>query len=233
MAVESTPHDVMADVAANLAAVRERIAVVAKETGRGQDLVRLLAVSKFQPVAAIEAAYRAGQRAFGENRVQEAQTKFTLLRTQHPDIRLHLIGALQTNKAAAAVALFDRIATLDRENLAHVLAAEMRRQNRWPELLIEVNIGTEPQKAGIRPEHLPEFLRLCCDILALPVRGLMCIPPQGQEPEPYFRQLAQLADAHNLPERSMGMSGDFEAAIRCGATEVRVGTGIFGARTGV
>jgi hypothetical protein len=221
----------MNSIAANLAAVRERITIAAKESGRGRDTIRLLAVSKFQPVDAIAAAYAAGQRDFGENRVQEAQTKFTPLRVQHPDIRLHLLGTLQTNKAAVAVALFDRIATLDREKLAHVLAAEMRRQHRWPELLIEINIGAEPQKAGIIPEQLPEFLCLCRDTLALPVRGLMCIPPHGQGPEPYFRQLTQLADAHNLPERSMGMSGDFEAAVHCGATEVRVGTGIFGARS--
>lgn len=221
----------MVDITATLAAVQAQIDQATRQASREPASVRLVAVSKFQPVVAIETAYAAGQRDFGENRVQEAQTKFASLRKQYPDLRLHLIGALQSNKAAVAVALFDRIATLDREKLAHVLAAEMRRQNRWPELLIEINIGTEPQKAGIMPAALPEFLRLCRDELSLPVRGLMCIPPQGQDPEPYFRQLVRLADRHNLTERSMGMSGDFEIAIRCGATEVRVGTGIFGERS--
>lgn len=225
----------MNSIATNLSALRARIESAAQRAGRDPAAIRLLAVSKFQPGAAIQEAYDAGQRDFGENRVQEAQGKFSGLRGTRPDLRLHLIGPLQSNKIAAAVALFDRIATLDRVKLAQGLAAAMREQNRRPDLLVEVNIGREPQKAGILPELVPDFIQLCRDELNLPVRGLMCIPPRscysaGQGPEPYFRQLAQLADAHDLPERSMGMSGDFETAIICGATEVRVGTGIFGSR---
>ncbi|MGB4100701.1 MAG: YggS family pyridoxal phosphate-dependent enzyme [Alphaproteobacteria bacterium] len=220
----------MKSVAENLKTVRERMDAAARQAGRDPAAIKLLGVGKFQSVAAVQEAYAAGLRTFGENRVQEAQAKYTELRAQYPDLRLHLIGALQTNKVAAAVALFDVIATLDRVKLAQALAAEMRKQGRRPELLIEINIGREPQKAGIMPEALPEFLRLCRDDLDLPVRGLMCIPPQGQAPAPYFRQLADLADNHDLPERSMGMSGDFESAIMCGATEVRVGTTLFGGR---
>lgn len=221
----------MNDIAANIAATRERIETAARRAGRDPAAIRLLAVGKFQTAAAVQAAYAAGLRHFGENRVQEAQTKYTELRAQHRDLRLHLIGALQTNKIAAAVAVFDTIATLDRVKLAQALAAEMRKQGRRPDLLIEINIGREPQKAGIMPEALPEFIGLCRDDLGLPVRGLMCIPPRGQGPEPYFHQLAQLADTHDLPERSMGMSDDFETAVACGATEVRVGTALFGKRS--
>ncbi|MEJ0061899.1 MAG: YggS family pyridoxal phosphate-dependent enzyme [Alphaproteobacteria bacterium] len=217
-------------LAENLAAIRAAIHAAAKEAGRDPGGVRLLAVSKGQPVEAIEAAYAAGQRDFGENRAQEAARKFIQFRTSHPDIRLHLIGPLQTNKAADAVRLFDVIETLDRPKLAYALAEEMRRQDRHPDLYIEVNIGHEPQKAGIAPESLADFLTLCRGELKLPVRGLMAIPPLGDDPALYFRKLAALAAAHDLAACSMGMSGDFKTAIACGATEVRIGTGIFGAR---
>lgn len=216
-------------IAANLSAIRDRIAQAAQSVGRHPAEIALIAVSKTQPAAAVAAAYVAGQRSFGENRVQEAAEKFPALQAAHPDIRLHLIGALQTNKAARAVSLCDSIATLDRPKLVAVLAQEMARQQRRLPLLIEVNIGAEPQKAGILPHDLPEFLAQC-RALGLGINGLMCIPPQGDDPAPHFTALARLADTHQLAVRSMGMSGDYETAIRCGSTQIRVGTALFGAR---
>lgn len=220
----------MSMIADNLAAIRARIAEAERRAGRDSGAVKLVAVSKTHPAVAVAAAYQAGQRLFGENRVQEAARKYAPLKAQYPDLRLHLLGALQTNKAEAAVALFDVIETLDRPKLAQALAAAMYRHKRRPDLLIEVNLGAEPQKAGILPPDLPEFMARCRDEWDLPVRGLMGIPPQHGPPEPYFRRLAQLAGAHGLPECSMGMSGDFAAAIACGATEIRIGTAIFGER---
>jgi len=190
----------------------------------------LIAVSKGQPPAAIEAALKAGQLAFGENRVQEAKTKFALLRPHWPDLRLHMIGPLQTNKAEDAVLLFDVIETLDRPRLADALARAIKKLNRAPALYIEVNIGNEPQKAGIEPDGLGVFLAYCRTECGLTVTGLMAIPPQAEDTAPYFTKLKTLADAHGLPHISMGMSADFEAAIRCGATEVRVGSALFGPR---
>lgn len=218
-----------AAIAANRAALLVRIAQAAADAGRDPAAITLVAVSKTQPAAAISAAYAAGQRLFGENRVQEAAEKFPALQAAHPDLRLHLIGALQSNKAARAVSLCDGIATLDRPKLAAVLVQEMTRQKRFLPLLIEVNIGAELQKAGILPAALPAFLSQCRD-LGLPIQGLMCIPPQSEDPAPHFTALVRLADTHQLAVRSMGMSGDFETAIRCGSTQVRLGTALFGAR---
>jgi pyridoxal phosphate enzyme (YggS family) len=167
---------------------------------------------------------------FGENRVQEAAAKFPALRQRHPGLRLHLIGPLQTNKIRDAVALFDSIETVDRDKLARGLAVEMARSGRRPGCLIQVNIGHEPQKAGVLPADLAALVTLCRDQLALPLTGLMAIPPVDQPAAPYFTELARLAYRHELPVLSMGMSADFEAAIRAGATLVRVGTAIFGAR---
>lgn len=217
-------------IASQLAAITNRISAAAQAAGRNSASITLVAVSKTQPQSAVLAAYAAGQRVFGENRVQEAAAKFTDLRATHQDMQLWLIGPLQTNKVAAAVRLFDTIATLDRPKLAAALAEEMAKQQRRPNILIEVNIGNEPQKAGISPAALPDFYADCRDRLQLPIKGLMCIPPLGADPAPYFRALATQADQLQLPIRSMGMSGDFETAIACGSTAVRVGTALFGER---
>jgi pyridoxal phosphate enzyme (YggS family) len=179
---------------------------------------------------AVQAALAAGQRLFGENRVQEAAGKFPALRDAYPELRLHIIGPLQTNKARDAVRLADVIETLDRPKLATALAEAMEKEGRRPELLIQVNTGHEPQKAGILPTEADAFIRTCREAYRLPIIGLMCIPPADQDPVPHFTLLAQLARAHGLPTLSMGMSGDFEAAIQNGATHVRVGSAIFGAR---
>ena len=218
------PHIEAATVAARLAAVRARIAAA----GAGRP-VTLVAVGKSQPPEALAAALAAGQRVFGENRVQEAQRKWPVLRRAYPDIELHLIGPLQTNKVADALALFDVVETVDREKLARALAAGMTRGRR-PACYVQVNTGEEPQKAGVPPADADAFVGLCRDELGLPVVGLMCIPPQDEEPAPHFALLAEIARRNRLPFLSMGMSADFETAIRLGATHVRVGTAIFGAR---
>lgn len=218
------------DVAANLAAVRSAIAEAAREAGRDPAGVTLVAVGKVQPVEKLEAALEAGQRVFGENRVQEAKAKFPDLRDRYPDIELHLIGPLQTNKVKEAVALFDVIQTVDRPKLAKALAEEMAKQGRRPACYVEVNTGAEPQKAGIPPEEVGAFLETCRTEYGLPVTGLMCIPPADEEPSLHFALLSDLAKRHGLPVVSMGMSGDYETAVRFGATHVRVGTAIFGAR---
>ncbi len=209
----------MTSVAANIAAARERL--------QGKTLI---AVTKNQSVEAVREALAAGQRVFGENRVQEAQKKFADLRVAFPDIELHLIGPLQTNKAKDAVEFFDVIQTLDRPELAEALAKAMRKTGKTPRLYIEVNIGLEPQKSGIAPDKAEAFLTLCRDAYKLSVSGLMCIPPQGKNPKPYFCALRDLAENLSLPHVSMGMSADFETAIACGATEVRIGTALFGER---
>lgn len=219
------------DIPANLAAVRVRIEAALKAAGRAKDSARLIAVSKEQDEIAIRAALICGQREFGENRVQEAQRKWPALKRDYPDCVLHLIGPLQSNKAEDAVALFDVIHSVDRDKLARALAAEMPKQNRRPSLLIQVNTGEEPQKAGVAPEAADAFIALCRDELELPVIGLMCIPPVDEEPSLHFALLREIARRNNLPELSMGMSGDFEIAAGFGATMVRVGTAIFGART--
>ena len=213
-----------------LAAVRARIAEAAGQAGRGSDEVTLVAVSKTHGPEAVARALAAGQTVFGENRVQEAQAKYPDLKAAHPRLRLHLIGPLQSNKAADAVRLFDCIETLDRPKLARALAKEMAKAGRRPDCLIQVNTGEEPQKAGVAPDAAAELIRLARDELALPVKGLMCIPPVDDNPAPHFALLRELARAEDLPWLSMGMSGDFETAVRFGATHVRVGTAIFGRR---
>jgi pyridoxal phosphate enzyme (YggS family) len=217
-------------IAANLAAVRARIDAAAHAASRAADAVTLVAVSKTHPVAAARAALAAGQRVFGENRVQEALGKFPELRREFPDLVLHLIGPLQTNKVRDAVAHCDVIETVDRPRLAEALAREMVRSGRRPACLIEINTGAEPQKAGIFPGDADSFIADCRDRLGLPIAGLMCVPPQDEEPALHFALLREIARRHSLPQLSMGMSADFETAIRFGATHVRVGTAIFGAR---
>jgi len=217
-------------IARNLEAIRQRMAAAARGAGRDPGTVHLVAVSKTKTEEDIRAALDAGQKFFGENRVQEAKVKFAPLRAEYPDLKLHLIGPLQTNKAEDAVRLFDVIETLDRPRLATALAEAMKKTGCRPELYIEVNIGAEPQKAGIAPDMLADFLAFCREGCGLAVTGLMTIPPQHEDPAPSFTRLRELAERHNLPNLSMGMSADFEEAIRCGATEVRVGTAVFGVR---
>jgi len=217
-------------IAENLGQVRAKIAAALVSAGRPDDAARLIAVSKSHDESAVRAALAAGQREFGENRVQEAQGKFPPLKREFPDLVLHLIGPLQTNKVADAVALFDVIHSVDREKLARALAEETARQNRRPSCLIQVNTGEEPQKAGVAPGEADAFIALARDELRLPVVGLMCIPPPQEEPSLHFALLREIARRNNLSELSMGMSGDFEIAAAFGATMLRVGTAIFGAR---
>jgi PLP dependent protein len=217
-------------IAANLDEIRANIAAAARAADRGANSVTLVAVAKTHPAAAVEAALAAGQTVFGENRVQEAQAKYPELQRRYPDLRLHLIGPLQTNKVKDAVALFDAIQTVDREKLARALAAEMAQQDRRLQLFIQVNIGEEAQKAGIPPREADAFIQLCRTELGLTIAGLMCIPPADRQPAPYFALLREIAQRNGLNELSMGMSGDYESAIRLGATLVRVGTAIFGMR---
>ena len=220
----------MTDITANLALIRERIAEATARANRPADAVTLVAVSETHPAEAVAEALEAGQTVFGENRVQEAAGKFPALRSAWPALRLHVIGGLQTNKARDAVRLADVIESLDRPKLAAALAEAMAKEGRCPELLVQVNTGDEPQKAGIPRAEAEGFLRACREEWDLPVRGLMCIPPAAEDPRPHFLHLAELAARHALPVLSMGMSGDFEAAIACGATHVRVGSAIFGSR---
>ena len=220
----------IASIAASLATIRARIAAAARRAGRPAEAVSLLAVSKIHPPESILAALAAGQLLFGENRVQEASAKFAPLRARHPALRLHLIGALQTNKADEAVALFDVIHSLDRPRLADALARAIERHGRRPELLVQVNIGDEPQKAGIPTAAADRFVEDCARRFGPALVGLMAIPPAEADPRPFFDHLASLARRHALPTVSMGMSGDYEAAIAAGATIVRVGSAIFGAR---
>ena len=216
-------------VAANIAAVREKIARACAENGRDPHRVNLVAVSKLQPPDRIAAALAAGQRLFGENRVQEAKARWTDLRAQYPDLKLHLIGPLQTNKARDAVALFDCIETVDRPALADALAKEMEKQKRNLPCFIQVNTGEEEQKGGVAPDDLPGLLDHSRRA-GLDIRGLMCIPPVDEPPAPHFALLKKLAQRHRLAELSMGMSADFEQAIALGATYIRIGTALFGER---
>jgi PLP dependent protein len=218
------------DISSSLAHVRADLAKSASAVGRKSSDVTLIAVSKTHGADAVIAAMAAGQRHFGENRVQEAQSKFPALKNTHPDLVLHLIGQLQTNKAKEAVALFDVIHTLDRAKLAEKLADEMAKQQRRLPCFIQVNTGHEPQKAGVTPEELGSFVAQCRDQLKLPVMGLMCIPPLDHEPSPHFAFLRELSRRHGLAGLSMGMSGDAGLAVRLGATHVRVGSAIFGSR---
>ena len=217
-------------IADNLSEVRAHIAAAAKAAGRDPAEVTLVAVGKTHPAERIEATLAAGQRVFGENRVQEAAAKFPALKAAHPDLVLHLIGPLQTNKARQAVELFDVIETLDRPKLARALAKEMAATGRRPACYVQVNTGEEAQKAGIWPAEADGLIVLSRDELGLPVQGLMCIPPFDEEPSLHFALLREIARRNGLETLSMGMSGDYEVAIRFGATHVRVGTAIFGAR---
>jgi pyridoxal phosphate enzyme (YggS family) len=220
----------MSDIINNLLAVRQRLAAAARAANRDAGTIQLIAVSKGKSAENVRAAIAAGQRIFGENRVQETEAKFTGLRLAYPDIELHLIGPLQTNKAEDAVKLFDVIETLDRPRLAQALAAAIKKTGRKPRFYIEVNIGAESQKAGVAPMDLGDFLKFCRDECALAVEGLMCIPPHGRDPASFFACMRELATQYNLPCLSMGMSADFETAIHHGATQIRIGTAIFGAR---
>jgi PLP dependent protein len=217
-------------IAGNIAAVRQRIAAAAAANGRPSATVRLVAVSKTFDAAAVEQAIGLGQRVFGENRVQEALAKYPPLRAAHADLELHLIGPLQTNKVREAVALFDVIQTVDRPKLAASLAAEMDKSGRRPRCFIQVNTGEEPQKAGVLPSDADAFIAAARETHRLPVEGLMCIPPVDEEAALHFALLREIARRNGIASLSMGMSGDFETAIRFGATHVRVGTAIFGAR---
>ena len=220
------------DVAAQLAAVQSQLAaaMAQRPSHCAVNPVTLVAVSKRQPDAKIDAILAAGQRVFGENRVQEASQRWTDRRLLYSDLTLHLVGPLQTNKVAEAVALFDVIEVVDREKLARALATEMTRQNRHLPCYIQVNTGEEPQKSGILPDQLESFTHFCKNELALPITGLMCIPPVDEEAAMHFALLNRMAQRLNLPKLSMGMSSDYIEAIGFGATSVRVGSAIFGKR---
>ena len=217
-------------IAANLDEVRARIAAAARNAGRSPTDITLVAVSKTHGPAAVTAALAAGQLCFGENRVQEAETKFPTLRPTTPGLQLHLIGPLQTNKVRDAIRVADVIETLDRVRLADALAAAQARGDQLPRLLVQVNVGEEAQKAGIAPADADMFIAQCQDRFGDRLAGLMCIPPAEGDPSRHFAGLAERAARHGLPIVSMGMSGDYETAIRHGATHVRVGSAIFGTR---
>jgi len=220
----------MTDSAANLAAILARIDAARKKAVKPAPATTLVAVSKTFAADAIRPVLDAGHCVFGENRVQEAMAKWPALREAYPGIELHLIGPLQSNKTREAVESFDAIHSLDRTKLAQALKAEIERTGRTLTLFIQVNTGEEPQKAGIAPQDTASFVALCRDELKLPVKGLMCIPPADEPPAPHFALLQKLARDNDLPLLSMGMSDDFETAINFGATHVRVGSAIFGAR---
>jgi pyridoxal phosphate enzyme (YggS family) len=223
MSDENTPES-------RLGLVRGRIDCAARAAGRSSEDITLVAVSKTFGAAEIAPVLDAGQRVFGENRVQEAQEKWPGLRERFSGVELHLIGPLQSNKARDAVALFDVIHTVDRPKIAAALATEMARQERRPRLLVQVNTGAEPQKAGVLPENADAFIAECRDVHGLAVEGLMCIPPEDENPAPHFALLEKIALRNGLAMLSMGMSGDFETAVALGATHVRVGSAIFGSR---
>ncbi len=219
-----------AAVAATLARVRERSAAAAAASGRQASDITLVAVTKTKPAEAVRAALAAGHRVFGENRVQEAGGKFPGLRADYPDLKLHIIGGLQTNKARDAVRLAEVIETLDRPRLADAIEAAIAKEGRTPTLLIEVNVGNEGQKSGIPRADADGFIDACKGRFGAALVGLMCVPPLDEDPRPHFTWLADRAARHGLTVVSMGMSADFEAAIACGATWVRVGSAIFGHR---
>lgn len=223
----SAPDPVAASIVQNFAAIRQHIRQICEQTGRDPASVTLTAVSKTQPPEALSAALEAHQTVFGENRVQEAYGHWA---QQREGLELRLIGPLQTNKAEDAVRLFDVIETLDREKLARALADAMDKTGRRPRVLVQVNTGAEPQKAGVLPDEAGDLIDTARKTYGLTVEGLMCIPPVDEDPAQHFRLLAKLADQHGLRVLSMGMSGDYKTAIRCGATHVRVGSALFGAR---
>lgn len=214
----------------SLTEIRTRIAAACARAGRPEEAVTLIAVSKVQPADRVRAALAAGQRVFGENRVQEAEGRWPPFQAEFDGVRLHLVGPLQTNKLARALELFEAIHSLDRDSLARKLAAAAQARGACPTLFVQVNTGDEPQKAGVAPEGLDGFLEACRRDYDLPISGLMCIPPADADPAPHFTRLAAMAARHGLGGLSMGMSGDFEAAIAQGATHVRIGSAIFGAR---
>ncbi|MBR3194002.1 YggS family pyridoxal phosphate-dependent enzyme [Bosea sp. (in: a-proteobacteria)] len=220
----------MSDVVARLQETRNAIARAARDFGREPEAVTLVAVSKTKPAEMIVPVLGAGQVDFGENYVQEAKEKWPALRERFPKARLHMIGPLQSNKARDAVALFDVIQSLDRESLAKELAREIERAGKAPELIVQVNTGAEPQKGGVLPGEADAFLELCRSRYSLTIAGLMCIPPAEDPPSPHFALLGKIAKRNGLAILSMGMSADYEAAIQLGATHVRVGSAIFGAR---
>jgi len=219
-------------VADNIAEIRGQIDAAARGVDRDPAAVALIAVSKKQPDDRVKAALDAGHRVFGENRVQEAQERWTARRAQVPDLDLHLVGALQSNKAKEAVELFDAIHSVDRESVAKALAKEIAKQARRPALFVQINTGEEPQKAGIAPGDADAFIAWCRDELDLPVVGAMCLPPVDEAPAPHFALLAKIAARNGLSQLSMGMSGDYETAVQLGATHVRIGSAVFGAREG-
>jgi PLP dependent protein len=223
---------VTADIGANVAAVRAEIAAAATAAGRTPDEIALIAVSKMHGPDAIRKAVAAGVTLFGENRVQEAESKWPALKEEFPDVRLHLIGPLQRNKIRRALALFDVIETLDRPALARGLAEAMEETGRRPDLLVQVNTGAERQKHGVLPSTVDAFIEGCVEQLNLPIRGVMCIPPIDEEPSLHFALLHDIARRNGLAELSMGMSADFAVAVQFGSTLVRVGTAIFGHRPG-
>lgn len=217
-------------IASQLTEVKDAIAAAAREAGRDPAEVTLVAVSKVHPAEAVEAALAAGQRVFGENRVQEAQGKYPALKARYPELELHLIGPLQTNKAEDAVELFDVIEVVDRPKLAKALAKAMEKTGRRPACYVQVNTGEEAQKAGVAPKEADAFIAACREEHGLPVEGVMCIPPLDEEPALHFALLKEIAERNGLAKLSMGMSADFETAVRIGATHVRIGTAIFGER---
>jgi PLP dependent protein len=225
-----TSATMLHDSTAGLAAVRREIAEACATAGRRSQDVTLVAVSKTFPAEAIVPVIAAGQRVFGENRVQEAMTKWPPLRERHPGLALHLIGPLQSNKAKEAVALFDAIHSIDRPSVCRTVAKEIERQGRSPALFVEINTGAEPQKAGVLPQDADAFIAACRNEYGLAISGLMCIPPLDEAPAPHFALTAKIAARNGLALLSMGMSADFSIAIRFGATHVRVGSAIFGHR---
>jgi len=218
------------NAAERLAAIRHRIERAARIAGRPADGVTLVAISKTFPAEAVERLLAAGQRVFGENRVQEAKGKFPDLRARWPDLELHLVGPLQSNKAREAVELFDAIHSVDRDKIAVAIAEAGARAGRTPRLFVQVNTGEEPQKAGVPPREAVAFVARCRDALGLAIEGLMCIPPVAEAPGPHFALLQRLAGEAGVAGLSMGMSSDFETAIAFGATHVRVGSALFGGR---
>ncbi len=230
MAIDMVSGDESAAVAGNLLSVRDKIARAAEGAGRLADAATLIAISKSQPIQRIQAALDAGQRIFGENRVQEARAHWTELRGAYSDLELHFVGHLQSNKVAEAVALFDVIQCVDRPKLARALAREIARSGAHIRLFVQVNIGEEPQKGGVAPGVAEAFIADCREQYGLEIEGVMCIPPEGEEPSPYFALLAGIAQRVGLTNLSMGMTSDYEIAVRLGATHVRVGRAIFGER---
>lgn len=226
----SKSQAIIRDPAENLREITARIAAAAKAAHRAPGDIELIAVTKRQSEDRVKALIDAGHRIFGENRLQEAQTRWSERRADQPDLDLHMVGPLQSNKVEDVMELFDAVHSLDRPKLAHKFAEQAAKSGHCPDLFIQVNTGEEPQKAGILPQDLDDFVRLCRDELSLPVVGLMCLPPQWEEPALHFALLQKLGTAHGLNKLSMGMSADFETAIQFGATHLRLGTVLLGPR---